>query len=331
MSEIDDALDFINESEKNQKINDNPDSASLGDLLNQIKSSESKVKPGQPTQYELYGDGYMPSSQTVDKLPTGSYHINVSNTGVFVTPSLKQDNLLLDLPEMKSDAVLKVIDRFWGSEDDYKLGNEFVVGGAPYKGGVLIYGPPGSGKSCTIKIATNKMVERGGVVFYGSNPVYLADFLVKFAKIEPNRKSVVVFEDIDSLVENYGEAGYLDLLDSANSINNVFFIATTNYPERLDPRIYNRPGRFSHVIKIGLPSAVTRTAYLKAILKNHKDVEYIVDNSDGFTIDHLTALTNAVYREKKDLESEIKRLRSLFKIPTVSNKQVGIAQDELGE
>ena len=105
----------------------------------------------------------------------------------------------------------------------------------------------------------------------------------------------------------------------------MLFIATTNYPERLDPRIYNRPGRFSHVIKIGYPGPAARRAYLKAILKNHRDVEYIVENSGGFSIDHLTALINAVYREKKQIGDEILRLRTLFRMPQAEEKSLGIA------
>jgi SpoVK/Ycf46/Vps4 family AAA+-type ATPase len=194
----------------------------------------------------------------------------------------------------------------------------------------MIFGPPGSGKSCTIKIVSNKLVERGGTVFFASgHPGSVSSFLTDFCRVEPDRKCIVILEDIDSLIHNFGEAAYLEMLDSAKTINNVLFIATTNYPELLDARIYNRPGRFSHVIKIGLPGEAARRAYLQAILKNHRDVEEIVESSDGFTIDHITALINAVYREKKDLKTEIKRLRTLFKVPKADEKrQIGIGVDE---
>lgn len=179
-----------------------------------------------------------------------------------------------------------------------------------------------SGKSCTIKIVSNKLVERGGTVFYGSgHPNTVMAFLADFCRVEPERKSIVILEDIDSLIEHYNESVYLEMLDSAKTINNVLFIATTNYPEKLDPRIYNRPGRFSHVIKIGLPGPKAREAYLKAILKNHRDVDEIVKSTNGFTIDHLTALINATYREKKNLHDEIERLRTLFKVPKAGEKK----------
>ena len=181
-----------------------------------------------------------------------------------------------------------------------------------------------------IQICNKKLIERKGTIFYASgHPGTVTSFLTDFAKIEQERKSIVILEDIDSLIEKYRESAYLEMLDSAKTINNVCFIATTNYPERLDPRIWNRPGRFSHVIKIGLPGEKAREAYLKAILKNHRDVSEIVEKSSGFTIDHLTALINGVYREKKNLNTEIKRLRTLFKMPQANDKQpIGIHATE---
>lgn len=281
--------------------------------------------PGQPTQYAMYGSGYTATTPTVSKLPPGCYDIHADSKCIYVTPALKPSGILLELPEMRSDDVIRIVETFWNSEDDYKIGNEFVIGGAAFKAGIMIYGPPGSGKSCTIKLVSKRLVERGGMVFYASgSPSSISSFLADFARVESDRKSIVILEDFDSLISRYGEAEYLEILDSAKTINNVLFIATTNYPERLDPRVYNRPGRFSHVIKIGLPTPKAREAYLKNILKNHRDVEEIVSKTDKFTIDHLTALINAVYREKKDLHNEIERLKTLFKVPKSEDRPLGI-------
>lgn len=291
-------------------------------------SDGEEPAPGRVSQYALYGEGYMATTPTVPTLPPGCYDVAADNRGVYVIPALPSSGILLELPEMRSDDVVQIVENFWNSEKDYKEGNEFVIGGARFSSGLLIYGPPGSGKSCTIKIVSKKLIERGGTVFFGStNPGVITGFLTDFAKVEKDRKAIVILEDIDSLIQRYGESDYLEMLDSAKTINNVMFIATTNYPEHLDPRIYNRPGRFSHVIKIGLPTAKAREAYSRAILKNHRDVDHIVANTEGFTIDHLTALFNAVYREKKDLANEINRLRTLFKMPKNSGTKLGIGGD----
>lgn len=322
MGEIDDAEEFASSSDSFEE-SDKGSGKALGDYFDDEDPRErrrdrdggEKVAPGQPTQYALYKRGYMATTPTVGTLPAGCYDISADNNGVFAVPTPDPTGLLLELPEMRSEEVLGIVDNFWNSEKDYKEGNEFVVGGAAYKAGIMIFGPPGSGKTCSIKIVSKKLVERGGTVFYASNhPSAVMSFLQDFTTVEKNRKCLVILEDLDTLIHNYGESAYLEMLDSAKSINNVLFLATTNYVDRLDPRIYNRPGRFSSVVKIGYPGKKAREAFLKAILKSHKDVEFIVDNSSGFSIDHLSALVNAVYREKKDLDIEIKRLRALFKI-----------------
>lgn len=289
-----------------------------------VEGNDEK-KVGSIVQYSRYGAGFKPTTSTVKSLPAGIYDIEVDQNGYFASPMPEPTGLLLELPEMRSEAVIKIVEKFWSSEKDYKEGNDFINGGAQYKAGIMIYGPPGTGKSCTIKIVSKKLVEQGGTVFFaGTNPSIVNAFLTDFGRIEKNRKCIVILEDIDSLIANYGESGYLDMLDSAKTIDNVLFIATTNYPERLDPRIYNRPGRFSHVVKVGLPGPKGREAFLKTILKKHDDVAEIVASTDKFSIDHLSALINAVYREKKDLQSEIKRLRSLFNIPKSDDKGLGI-------
>jgi predicted AAA+ superfamily ATPase len=327
MSELDDAQEFAEAVSRPSAQRE----AKLHGALDKTQATPSKAEPGPESvpgtvsQYALYAGGYAATTPTVSSLPSGRYDIDFDNRNVYAIPALKPSGLLLDLPEMRSNYVIELVERFLNSEKDYKEGNEFIVGGAAFKAGIMIFGPPGSGKSCTIKIVSNKLIERGGTVFYCSNnPSIIMRFLTDFAKIEQNRKSIVILEDIDNLIANYGESGYLEMLDSAKTINNVLFIATTNYPEHLDPRVYNRPGRFSHVVKIGLPGPNTRDAYLRAILKNHRDVDEIVSKTDGFTIDHLTALVNSIYREKKDLCKEIDRLRTLFRVPKSSGVALGI-------
>lgn len=317
-NEFDDAAEFAAAGEgfkESDRRVDNNKTEVVGSLV-LPDDDEDRVQPGQVTQYSLYGRGYKATTPTVDSLPPGCYDIHMDNHGPYVTPAPSPSGLLLELPEMRSDAVIGIVENFWNSEKDYKEGNEFVIGGATYKAGIMIYGPPGTGKSCTIKIVSKKLVERGGTVFYASgHPNAVMGFLTDFTTVEKDRKCIVILEDIDTLIDNYGEYLYLEMLDSAKSINNVLFIATTNYPDRLDPRIYNRPGRFSSVVKIGFPGPKARTAFLKAILKKHDDVEHMVKHSDGFSIDHLSALVNAVYREKKNMADELKRLRTLFNIP----------------
>jgi Cdc6-like AAA superfamily ATPase len=327
-TELDDAKDFtelVNAVSESTRKAYGSKKAQFGE----VPVSSPDLNPGQVTQYALYGEGYAATTPTVSALPPGRYDICVDSKCVFAVPSLKPSGLLLELPEMRSDYVIQIVENFWNSEKDYKEGNDFVVGGARYSTGIMIFGPPGSGKTKTIQIVSNKLIERGGTVFFASSsPDVVSSFLTDFSKVEKDRKCIVILEDIDSLIQKFGESSYLEMLDSAKTINNVLFIATTNYPELLDPRIYNRPGRLGHVVRIGLPTEKAREAYLKAILKKHDDVPHIVENTEGFTIDHLTALVDSTYRQKKDLATEIKRLRTLFKMPKAGDQvKMGIGSE----
>lgn len=326
MSDVKDASEFADLVKNATPANNRRSRASEGalrDFFNEM--SAPSIAPGTPSQYALYRDGYKATTTTIDELRSGTYDIRVDDNGYYVVPMPPPTGLLLELPEMRSKDVLDIVDKFWDSEKDYKEGNDYVVGGASFKAGLMLYGPPGTGKTCVVKLVSKKLVERGGLVFFAStDPFYVLKWLTDFSLVEKNRKCIVILEDIDTLIQNYGEAVYLEMLDSAKTIDNILFIATTNYPENLDPRIYNRPGRFSHIVKVGYPTPAMREAYLKAILKKHDDVEYIVKNSDQFTIDHLSSLVNSVYRERKELKSEIERLRALFRIGKSTDDEKGM-------
>ncbi len=90
---------------------------------------DKQNESGQPTQYSFFGGGYSPMTPTTKSLPPGCYNINLADGRVYVVPALPPSGLLLELPEMRSEDLIKTIESFWNSEKDYKEGNEFVHGG----------------------------------------------------------------------------------------------------------------------------------------------------------------------------------------------------------
>ena len=83
-----------------------------------------------------------------------------------------------------------------------------------------------------------------------------------------DRPIMVIWEEFENWVAGY-EADILNILDGVHQVDNVFYIATTNYIQQIPPRIRNRPSRFADVIEIGPPSANLRKAYIEA--KIHPD------------------------------------------------------------
>jgi len=242
--------------------------------------------------WAVSGRDYFPTEATVSELKPGQYTVNHANNIIFFTERDVNIDSLLVLPDSNSDLVLKHIEEFWHNE---KVFREF---GFVWKRGILLWGPPGSGKTSTVQQVSQQIVNLGGLTVYCVCPEITARGLELMRRIEPDRQIVVIFEDIDAIVQQYGESDLLALLDGELSIDNVVFIATTNYPGRLDKRFINRPSRFDEIIKIGMPTAAAREFYL--INKNPRlesephELDEWVEYSKGFSVAHLKELIISV-------------------------------------
>ena len=257
------------------------------------------------------GDAYFPADQTVDKLKAGQYSIEYShNRGIYFAPKpINLDDLLV-LPDSASEEIIRDIEKFWTKEETFrKLG--FL-----WKRGVLLFGPAGSGKTSTIQLIIKDIIDRGGIAVYVKEPKLTASGLEMLRKIEPTRPVIVVVEDIDALQQMHGEADLLAMLDGDLQIDNVVFIATTNYPEKLDKRLVNRPSRFDIVRKIGMPSDEARAIYLAdrnpRLLENSEEFEEWIELTDGFSIAHLKELIVSVEALNADFHQTIDRLRVMI-------------------
>lgn len=295
-----------------------PSPSSLEDCSSK---EESTVKVVDFVQYSKVGNnGFLPTGETIPIIPPGIYMIeSINKTFYFARQTIVTDKLLR-LPDSRSDEVIGEIERFWTPE--MKL--RFLQYGFTHKRGILMWGPPGSGKTCTVDLIMEQMVRSGGVVIIGDcPPAVLTDALKAFRQIESMRPAVVILEDIDALIERYGESNILSLLDGESSINNVVYLATTNYPERLDTRITNRPSRFDRVVKIGMPNAMARLAYLlsRDLDMGAAELDQWVQMTEGFSVAHLKELVVLVKCYELDIEIAVERLRAMASHPKSSDHE----------
>jgi len=317
MSDVKDLEEFNNKVSKGSEQTSTRVSPGIQLSFEEVDDEETSIDKTNAgaKMWAVYGNTYSPCEKAVDTLPPGQYTIEMSQErGIFF--SNKEINLddLMALPDSASEEVIAGIKTFWTKEDHFR---DF---GFLWKRGVMLWGPPGSGKTSTVQMVSKHIVDIGGLSVYIQNPAVGAKGLELMRRIEPDRPIVVIIEDIDAIAQNYGEADLLALLDGELQIDNVVFIATTNYPERLDKRLTNRPSRFDIVKKIGMPSTEAREVYIKAknprlsTLPMRDELQSWIKKTEHFSLAHLKELIISVEVFEVPLDDAIARLSAMMNI-----------------
>ena len=171
------------------------------------------------------------------------------------------------------------------------------------RGGLLLYGPPGCGKTYIAKAVSGEL----GANFY---QVGIADVLHRwlgesersirsvFDNARRNAPCVLFFDEVDALGHRRsalsGSSGMrtvvnslLEELDSATSSNDgVYVLGATNAPWDVDPAM-RRPGRFDRMIFVGLPDAEARAGIVRFHLRDRPvagiDLKSIANRTEGFS------------------------------------------------
>lgn len=275
---------------------------------NEIDGTEV-VAPSNEQGWAKQGNRYWTPTPTAEVLPAGVYSVGASTRiGIYLDRVTVVKDDLVPLPGMGANEVLHEIEQFFARAERYR------ERGVVHKRGILMVGPPGTGKTSTSELLIEMFTEKvGGIVLLGTTANIVQAGIKQIRSREPKRPIMVVIEDIDSVIRREEEE-WLNLLDGKMQFDGVVFVATTNYLDKLPDRIANRPSRFDLVVTIATPPAEARAAYLaaKEPAMPADRVQEIIALSDGYSIAHLKELLILTEVYEMDLTSASERINAII-------------------
>ncbi|HVV12359.1 ATP-binding protein [Amycolatopsis sp.] len=208
----------------------------------------------------------------------------------------------LPCPELKaSDVVLP--DGVLPSIERHTIGiaghaERLRAAGQHLKRGLLLHGPPGTGKTHTLRYLMGRLPENTVIILTGGAMRFISKAAELARRLQP---SLLVLEDVDLVAQDrsHGQGtnpllfSLLDAMDGIGADADVTFVLTTNRAAELEKALADRPGRVDLAVEIPKPDAAGRRELIELYGRNvdlRADLEPVVAQTDGVTASYIKEL-----------------------------------------
>ena len=168
---------------------------------------------------------------------------------------------------------------------------DLLGAGQHLKRGLLLHGPPGTGKTHTVRYLTSRLEHLTVILLTGRSIRFIDQAAALARRLQP---SMVVLEDVDLVAadRDYTPGGnpllfsLLDAMDGVGADADVTFVLTTNRADLLETALADRPGRVDLAVELPRPDARCRERLLRVYARDltvDADPGPVVAGTEGVT------------------------------------------------
>lgn len=258
-----------------------------------IGDNKNRIDKNQFAWVQRNNAFFISAKPNCEAIPAGLYDIKSSyEQGLYIEKRSVILDEIFQLPDEISGKVITDVEKFWASGQKYK---DY---GITYKRGILLYGPPGTGKTSLLNLLISRIIDAyDGITVNMDSIDTFIPMVQNIRALEPDRPLLAIIEDLDGFLQYNSIKNFLNLLDGNMAADNIVYLATTNYIERIEDRV-KRSSRFDRKYIVDLPKDDARMFYLKNKLKPEDaekiNMDKMVSDTSGMSFADIKELILSV-------------------------------------